>query len=114
MWKTWHSITRAGEKLIIRPAYPSDAAAFVETLDEVAKEGIYLLDEHASRTVAEQERIIQLLDWSRNLIAVAVLDNKIIGGMGILSEGCLPRHKHFAIWVFILSGVPDQKGSAQS
>ncbi|MGI6141745.1 MAG: GNAT family N-acetyltransferase [Caldicoprobacterales bacterium] len=95
MWKTWHSITRAGEKLIIRPAYPSDAAAFVETLDEVAKEGIYLLDEHASRTVAEQERIIQLLDWSRNLIAVAVLDNKIIGGMGIFVGGMSPKAQTF-------------------
>ncbi|HHT65496.1 MAG: GNAT family N-acetyltransferase [Caldicoprobacterales bacterium] len=95
MWKSWHSMISTGENLMIRPAYPSDAAAFVDTLEEVSKEGIYLLHEHASRTVSEQERIIQYLDRSRNLIAVAALDNRIVGGIGIFVGGSSPKSQFF-------------------
>jgi RimJ/RimL family protein N-acetyltransferase len=95
MWRSWHSMTSTGENLIIRPAISSDAEAFVDTLEQVANEGIYLLHEHASRTVAEQERIIRYLDWSRNLIAVAVLDNRVVGGMGIFVGGMSPKSQTF-------------------
>ena len=95
MWRSWHSMTSTGENLIIRPAYPMDAAAFLETLDEVSKEGIYLLNDHAVRSVSEQERIIRYLDSSRNLIAVAALNNQIVGGIGIFVGGMSPKSQTF-------------------
>jgi RimJ/RimL family protein N-acetyltransferase len=95
MRRSWHSMTGRGENLIIRPACPSDADALVETLEEVSNEGIYLLHDHATRTPAEQERIIRYLDWSRNLIAVASLDNQIVGGMGLFVGGTSPKSQTF-------------------
>lgn len=95
MWRSWHSMTSTGQNLIIRPAIISDAAAFVDTLEQVAKEGVYLLHDNASRTVAEQEKIIRYLDWSRNLIAVAVLNNEVVGGMGIFVGGMSPKSYTF-------------------
>ena len=95
MWRSWHSMTSTGENLIIRPAYPTDAAAFLETLEEVSKEGVYLLNDHAIRSVTEQERMIRYLDCSRNLIAVAVLNNRIVGGTGIFVGGMSPKSQAF-------------------
>jgi RimJ/RimL family protein N-acetyltransferase len=95
MWRSWHYMTSTGENLIIRPAYPTDAAAFLETLEEVSREGIYLLNDHAVRSLAEQERIIRYLDRSKNLIAVAALDNRIVGGMGIFVGGQSPKSQSF-------------------
>ena len=95
MWKIHHSMTSEGENLIIRTASPTDALAFIETLEEVSNEGAYLLNDHAIRTVSEQERIIRLLDYDRNIIAVAVLDNKLVGGMGIFIGGMSPKSQTF-------------------
>ena len=88
-------MTNTGENLVIRPAFPADAADLVETLEEVSREGIYLLNDHAPRTAAEQEKIIRYLDWSRNLIAVALLDNRIVGGIGIFVGGMSPKCQTF-------------------
>jgi len=88
-------MTSTGENLVIRPAYPSDAAGYIETLDEVSREGKYLLSDRAPRTVEEQEKIIRYLDWSRNLIAVALLDNKIVGGIGVFTGGVSPKCQYF-------------------
>jgi RimJ/RimL family protein N-acetyltransferase len=95
MLRSWHFMTSTGENLIIRPAYPADAAAFIETLEEVSSEGVYLLNEHAVRTASEQERIIRYMDSSKNLIAVALLNNRIVGGIGIFVGGMSPKSQFF-------------------
>lgn len=95
MLRSWHFMTGTGESLTIRPAIPADAAAFLETLEEVSGEGIYLLNDHVIRSVSEQERIIRYLDSSKNLIAVASLDNRIVGGIGIFAGGLSPKSQSF-------------------
>lgn len=95
MWRSWRYTLSTGEDLIIRPAYPTDAAAFLETLEEVSQEGIYLLNDHVVRSLAEQERIIRYLDRSKNLITVAALNNRIVGGMGIFAGGMSPKSQYF-------------------
>lgn len=95
MLRSWHFMTSTGENLIIRPAYPADAAAFLETLEEVSKEGVYLLNDHAIRSITEQERIIRYLDSSKNLMAVAALNNRIVGGIGVFVGGMSPKSQNF-------------------
>lgn len=95
VWKSWHSMTGTGENLIIRPAYPEDAAAFLETLEEVCQEGIYFLEDHAVRSVPEQEKMIRHLDRSRNLIAVAVLNSRIVGGIAVFAGGMSQKSRNF-------------------
>lgn len=95
MLRSWHFMTATGENLIIRPALVTDAAAFLETLEEVSSEGVYLLNEHATRSISEQERIIRCMDSYKNLIAVAALDNRIVGGIGIFVGGLSQKSQSF-------------------
>jgi len=88
-------LTPDREAAVIRPASPKDARDFMETMDQVCREGIYLLHERAPRTAAEQEKIIRTLDRSRNLIAVAELDGIIVGGMGIFAGGMTLKAQGF-------------------
>ncbi|HOB20719.1 MAG TPA: GNAT family N-acetyltransferase [Candidatus Atribacteria bacterium] len=95
MRRGYRALLKDGGELIIRPAIPSDARGFVETWEAVSREGIYLINEHAPRTVIEQENIIRYLDTSRNIIVVAVLDNRIVGGMAIFVGGMSPKCQAF-------------------
>lgn len=95
MRRGYRALLQDGSELIIRPAVPLDARGFIETWKEVSREGIYLINEHATHTVAEQENIIRYLDTSRNIIAVAVLNNRIVGGMAIFVGGLSPKCQAF-------------------
>lgn len=69
-----------GTTAVIRSAYPGDAAAWIENVNAIAAEQVYLMTERFDRTVGEIEDQFRDSDAHVELWLVAEVDGKPVGG----------------------------------
>ena len=85
-----------GERIILRPAVPGDAAEIINTVGSTSLERSYILMEHFGHDEESKKRYITTMDRDHNLLLVAVAGTTVIGSLAALQaeRGERPHTAH--------------------
>lgn len=75
-------ICQNGQEVTLRPAVPEDACQIIETINSVAMERSYILTDQFKKTEQDEREYIVGLDTDKNLLLVAQVDGRVVGGLG--------------------------------
>lgn len=85
-----------GEEITLRPAVPDDACEIIDTLRSASSERSYVLMEQYGNDREAECEYIRSLDWSHNLLLVAVGKGGVVGSLAALQAdaGTRPHTAH--------------------
>ncbi len=98
---------REGTPYQVRDARPEDAAALVALLDRVGREEIYIADESAQISEAQQAEILRRLNPEVQLVLVLEQHHVIVGSLEMI-RGTFRKNRHTAIFGMAL--LPESRG----
>lgn len=98
---------RTGTPYRVRDARPEDAAALVALLDRVGHEDIYIADEAAQISAAQQAEILRRRDPRVQLVLVLEQQDVIVGSLEMI-RGTFRKNRHTAIFGMAL--LPESRG----
>ncbi|NMP21788.1 GNAT family N-acetyltransferase [Sulfobacillus harzensis] len=98
---------RQGGDYLVRDARAADADALITLLDQVGREEIFIADERAQLTAAQEAEIIQRRDPETGVILVVEQNQEVVGSLEMI-RGTFHKNRHTAIFGMAL--LPNSRG----
>jgi RimJ/RimL family protein N-acetyltransferase len=88
--------TKNGEEITIRTAGCEDASRLIDVIKTNAPERSYILMEHYGKSPAAVQEYICGMDFTRNLLLVAVAEDEVVGALSAvqMDQGKRPQTEH--------------------